>query len=107
MTDTSSLLSEADPNQLAAPHAYGMDGKPQKLDYFPFTRVHAPCNNLYTNIDDLSRLAMADLNRGELDGERIVFVGAYDELVDADRQNRLGGMVWPCLVRLWVGLVYR
>ena len=80
MADTTSLLSEADPQQLAAPHAYGADGKPQQLDYFPYTRVHAPCNNLYTNIDDLSRLAIADLNRGELDGKRILAAKAYDEL---------------------------
>ena len=80
MGDTTALLDEVDPEMLVSPHVYDEDGRVVKNDYFPYTRAHGPCNNLYTSVDDLSRLALAHLNRGELDGTRILSAAAYDEM---------------------------
>ena len=80
MGDTTALLDEVAPEMLVSPHVYDEDGRVVKNDYFPYTRVHGPCNNLYTSVDDLSRLALAHLNRGELDGTRILSAAAYDEM---------------------------
>ena len=80
MGDTTALLDEVDPEMLVSPHVYDEDGRVVKNDYFPYTRVHGPCNNLYTSVDDLSRLVLAHLNRGELDGTRILSAAAYDEM---------------------------
>ncbi len=80
MGDTTALLDEVAPETLVSPHVYNEDGRVVKNDYFPYTRIHGPCNNLYTSVDDLSRLALAHLNRGELDGTRILSAAAYDEM---------------------------
>src|SRR6185369_6139947 len=39
---------------------------------FPYNRAHAPSSTLYSNIEDMSRWAIANLNHGELDGRRIL-----------------------------------
>ena len=74
MGDTTALLDEVALETLVSPHVYNEDGRVVKNDYFPYTRIHGPCNNLYTSVDDLSCLALAHLNRGELDGTCILLL---------------------------------
>jgi len=40
--------------------------------------MHSPSSTLYSNVLDMSRWAMANLNRGELDGNRILKSSTYD-----------------------------
>jgi hypothetical protein len=39
---------------------------------FPYNRGHSPSSTLYSSIEDMSRWAIANLNHGELDGNRIL-----------------------------------
>jgi CubicO group peptidase (beta-lactamase class C family) len=65
------LVREADQQLLTSPHVM----ESQKIAVsktFPYNRAHAPSSTMYSSIDDMSRWAMANLNRGELDGQRIL-----------------------------------
>lgn len=62
----------------AAPHVF----KPGVTvnNYFPYSRQHAPSSHLFSTVDDMNRFALAQLNRGELDGVRILPASAYREM---------------------------
>ena len=47
---------------------------------YPYNRMHGPSCDLFSIIVDMSRWALANLNRGELDGTRILDRRAYDEM---------------------------
>ena len=80
MASSSYLLNEVDPAKLAAPHMYDEDGNAKTLDFYPYTRAHAPSGALYSNVHDMARFAMANMNQGELDATRVLPTAAYDEM---------------------------
>lgn len=72
MKDSTLLVRQANPMLLTTPHTvYNVD-RVTVSDVFPYNRAHAPSSTLYSNVPDLSRFAIACLNRGELDGVRIL-----------------------------------
>ncbi len=71
MKDSTLLVREANPQLLASPHVMEND-KVVVSKIFPYNRAHAPSSTLYSSIEDMSRWAIANLNRGELDGKRIL-----------------------------------
>ncbi len=83
MKHTTLFPREVDPQLLAVPHhVANKDGKWGyfPLDFFPYSREHGPSDGLCSNVDDLLRYALAQLNRGELDGARMLPAAAYDEM---------------------------
>lgn len=80
MANSSYLLSDLDPARLAAPHMYDEDGNAKTLDFYPYTRAHAPSGAFYSSIHDMARFAIANMNQGELDGTRVLPASAYDEM---------------------------
>jgi CubicO group peptidase (beta-lactamase class C family) len=95
MTDSTLLLREADPELLTSPHLLE-HGKLTVSKVFPYTRAHAPSSALYSNIDDMSRWAMAHLNNGELDGHRILSRQTLDVMWRpvADAPTSKVGLSW-------------
>lgn len=71
MKDSTLLVRQANPSLLTSPHVEE-SGKLVVSKIFPYNRAHAPSSTLYSNIDDMSRWAIANLNHGELDGRRIL-----------------------------------
>jgi CubicO group peptidase (beta-lactamase class C family) len=71
MKDSTLLVREANPQLLTSPHVVE-NQKVVVSKIFPYNRAHAPSSTLYSSIEDMSRWAMANLNRGELDGQRIL-----------------------------------
>ena len=77
MTHSTLLVRQADPQLLTAPHVpQGDTVVVSKV--FPYNRAHAPSSTLYSSVEDMSRWAIANLNRGELDGRRILKASTYD-----------------------------
>lgn len=81
--DSSTLLRrQADPALVVAgytrPKTGGGDLVP--IPAYPDNRIHGPSGNLLSSVVDMSRWARANLNRGELDGERILKSSSYDIL---------------------------
>ena len=56
------------------------DGDVIVSEVFPFNRMHAPSGTLFSNVEDMARFGMAHMNRGELDGVRILDPASYDEM---------------------------
>lgn len=83
MTSSTLLLTEANPALLAAGYTHPRGGdyasiKPVRA--YPFNRIHSPSSDLMSSVVDMSRWAIANLNRGELDGQRILKATTYDVL---------------------------
>lgn len=49
-------------------------------DVYPYNRRHAPSSTLNSNVVDMTRWMLANLNRGALDGRRILRATSYDLL---------------------------
>ncbi len=80
MKHSTLLVRETNPKRLTAPHVADKDGKVVVSQIFPYNRPHAASSTLYSSVDDMSRWALANLNRGELNGKRILKASSYDLL---------------------------
>jgi len=79
MMDSTLLLKRADPPLLAWGHEL-RGGTPQPSAVYPYNRVHTPSSNLHSNALDMARWAIANMNRGELEGARILQASTYDQM---------------------------
>ena len=107
MEDSSYLLSDVDPAKLVAPHMYDENGNAKTLDFFPYSRTHAPSGAFYSNVNDMARFAIANMNQGTLDGTQVLPASAYDEDVGAPGRQHMGGEFRPTGYQLRIGLVGR
>jgi CubicO group peptidase (beta-lactamase class C family) len=80
MNDSSILIRDTDPALLANGHVKGWLGGTRVTDHYAYNRSHGPSSCLYSNIVDMSHWAIANMNRGELDGRRILDASSYDLL---------------------------
>ena len=97
MSSSTLLLRKADAGRLAAGHTKGTLGSMKVVKHYPYNRAHTPSGNLHSNVDDMARWAMANLNRGELDGHRILKDSTYDVMWKqyAKRTEAVGvGISW-------------
>ncbi|NMC13106.1 MAG: serine hydrolase [Chloroflexi bacterium] len=62
MKDSTFLYSNASPELLSSPYLSLPNIEASPL--YPYTRAHAPCGSLHTNVIDLSAWAIANLNKG-------------------------------------------
>jgi CubicO group peptidase (beta-lactamase class C family) len=103
MTGSTLLIKEADPRLLASGHEMNPRGEVVVSKVAPYNRIHSPSSNLLSSVNDMARWAMANLNRGELDGKRILKDSSYTLMwtpafVDAKQTNwrykRGAGISW-------------
>jgi CubicO group peptidase (beta-lactamase class C family) len=80
MARSTFLLEEVDKAKLAAPHVPDATGTLAVSAALPYHRPYAATNNLFSSVEDMAKLAQAALNRGELDGHRILPDGAFDTM---------------------------
>jgi CubicO group peptidase (beta-lactamase class C family) len=78
MKDSTLLIKKADPALLAWGHELDEKGDAFPSRVYPYNRMHSPSSNLHSNVNDMVRWAVANMNRGELDGKRILPAPAYD-----------------------------
>src|SRR5258707_15749863 len=71
MKDSTLLVREASPQLLTSPHVME-NGQVAVSKIFPYNLAHSPSSTLYSSIEDMSRWAIANLNHGELNGQRIL-----------------------------------
>ena len=78
--DESTLLKvEARDELLVAPHAATSRG-PRLRQHWPYNRMHAPSSCMISNVHEMARWAMANLNHGRLEDARILKETSYDLL---------------------------
>jgi len=83
MSSSTLLLKRADPKRLANGYTKGTVSKqgaslPVPVVAYPYNRPHNPSSGLLSSVNDMARWAMVNLNRGELDGKRILKSSTYD-----------------------------
>ena len=78
MTSSTLLVKETDPARLAAGHTQAKDGAVIPVAHYPYNRSHTPSSNLHSSATDMVRWMLVNLNRGELDGRRILKEATYD-----------------------------
>jgi len=62
---------------------------------YPYNRMHAPSSTLISNTVDMCRWALANLNRGELEGQRILKAETHDLMWQAGTDVSDGiGLSW-------------
>lgn len=95
MKDSTLLVREANPQLLTSPHLME-NNKVVVSKVFPYNRAHSPSSTLYSSIEDMSRWAIANLNRGELDGKRILKHDTVDSMWRpvADALGMKEGISW-------------
>ena len=95
MQTSTLLVKKADPQLLTRPHVLGGSYDVEVSKVFPYNRMHSPSSTLYSSVLDMSRWAMANLNRGELDGKRILKASTYDLMwKPAGEQFQQIGISW-------------
>jgi CubicO group peptidase (beta-lactamase class C family) len=72
MKSSTLFVREADPAMLAAGHTKSRQGQWKVIEHYPYNRAHTPSSNLHSNVEDMSRWVLVQLNRGELDHQRIL-----------------------------------
>jgi CubicO group peptidase (beta-lactamase class C family) len=87
MSSSTLLIKKADPAKLAAGRTKDKTGNVHVLKFYPYNRAHTPSSDLHSNVVDMARWAMANLNRGELDGQRILKSSTYDLMWKAAAQR--------------------
>jgi CubicO group peptidase (beta-lactamase class C family) len=81
MTSSTLLLTKADWSLLAQGYTHPRGGDYASIKpvaAYPFNRAHSPSSDLMSNVVEMSRWAMANLNQGELNGKRILKKSTYD-----------------------------
>jgi len=101
MNDSSILIRDVDPALLANGHIQEEGGTIRVSEHYAYNRAHGPSSCLYSNVVDMSRWAIANMNRGELEGTRILDASSYELLwtpaVEAgvsDGRPRYIGLSW-------------
>jgi CubicO group peptidase (beta-lactamase class C family) len=89
MTDSTLLVNQANPTLLTWGHELDTQGAPFASRVFPYNRMHSPSSNLHSNVLDMARWAIANMNRGELEGHRILQTATHDVMWKP--ANQLGG----------------
>jgi CubicO group peptidase (beta-lactamase class C family) len=80
MNDSSILIRDVDPALLANGHVKGWLGRTRVTDHYAYNRRHGPSSCLYSNVVDMSRWAIANMNSGELEGRRILDASSHELL---------------------------
>jgi CubicO group peptidase (beta-lactamase class C family) len=95
MNNSTLLVKQAKPQLLTSPHVLNSSFEVAVSRVFPYNRKHSPSSTLYSNVLDMSRWAMANMNRGELDGKRILKASTYDVMwKPAGGQFKQVGVSW-------------
>lgn len=78
MTDSTLLVRQADTKLLSWGHELNEAGNAFPSKVYPYNRIHSPSSDLHSNVLDMARWAIANMNRGELAGVRILSTSSYD-----------------------------
>lgn len=94
MASSTFYPEEVDPTNMAAPHVTeGQLGNAMVSDLVTHSRERAPSVGLFSNVADLNRWIQVNLNRGELDGVRILQDARFDELWAPTEERGTGASI--------------
>ena len=85
MTDSTLLVKDANPALMTWGQELDGRGHPFASHVYPYNRMHTPSSNLHSNVKDMSRWAIANLDAatldgGQLDGQRILEKATLEQM---------------------------
>ncbi|UCG86191.1 MAG: serine hydrolase [Gemmatimonadota bacterium] len=95
MSESNFLYAETSEELRTTGHVWRLE--PVVSDVYPYNRRHAPSSTLNSSVLEMTNWAFANLNRGELNGERILTEESYETLWTASAQvdeDRHVGLSW-------------
>jgi len=90
MKNSNMLLRQIDSGLLTSPHILDKDIKFKINPYFPYTRRHSASGTLLSNVDDMCRFAVTILNKGVIDGKRILEESSLKKMLTPENDNPAG-----------------
>ena len=96
MDSSSFILAETPEEHRTQGHSTGFSDRisPVPCPVYPYNRRHAPSSTLNASVDDMCRWMLANLARGELDGERILETASYDVMWSSGDDTPDIGLSW-------------
>jgi len=85
MTHSTMLMTDIDSTKLAWGHTRSDSGVVSQTSAYPYNRRHAASSTMHSDAHDMLRWARINMNRGELDGRRILKTETYDQLWASQR----------------------
>jgi CubicO group peptidase (beta-lactamase class C family) len=101
MSDSTLLVKGTNPALMTWGHELDGRGKPFASKVYPYNRMHTPSSDLHSNVRDMARWAIANLDGGELDGKRILERATREKMWTPAREIESPG---PDVRRQAVGL---
>jgi CubicO group peptidase (beta-lactamase class C family) len=86
MTASTLLARKVGRRRLVLGHVLDSEGDPSASRVYPYNRAHSPSSGLISHARDMTRWAIANLNRGELRGRRILRSKTYDAMWKSARE---------------------
>lgn len=80
MTQTTTMAPREGDRALLASGYERDEAGAVRRSLYPYNRMHVPCGCVASNVLEMTRYATAHLNRGELDGARILAPESYDAM---------------------------
>lgn len=96
MSQSSFLIREIDKEMMTSPHVISMAGgaKARVNAFYPYNRIHGPSSTLWSNVAELSKYAIANLNRGGLGDFQLLTSESYEMMWQPIAEtNKTGGKV--------------
>ena len=93
MRSSTLMWKQADPARLASGHTRAKDGSVIPIVHYPYNRAHTPSSNLHSSAKDMVQWILLNLNRGELNGHKILQDSTYDRMwipTEVSGQQRVG-----------------
>lgn len=97
MRDSTLLIKKTNRKLMTWGYERDKDGHVFPSKVYPYNRMHSPSSNLHSDVEDMARWALANLNHGELDGRRILKGQTYDTMWKPVRKlsdGRAVGISW-------------
>ncbi|MGD1839701.1 MAG: serine hydrolase domain-containing protein [Thermonemataceae bacterium] len=90
MIASSFLLSDIPNKTLSSPHIKNSDGEIEVSAIYPYNREHAPSSCLHSNIEDMLKFAIMNLNKGQYNDKQIYSENTYNLLMTPQvKENKI------------------
>jgi len=90
MHQSNMLLAKIERSLLACPNVLDTKLEFGQTKYFPYTRRHAASGTLLSNVEDMCRFALTVLNKGEIDGNRVLKESSLAKMLTPVNDNPAG-----------------
>ncbi|MEO1051038.1 MAG: serine hydrolase [Bacteroidota bacterium] len=97
MSNSTFYTPEVPEELLTTPHVLNDSLKIAVGYHYPYNRRHAPSSTLQSNVEDMLKWARVNLNKGEINGNRIYSASSYDLLTSSQVKTDWGanrGLGW-------------